>query len=114
MELLPHEAYFLVDGAVRHRFPDRLIPVGDPRYDYVTNAPRAPMSIEPGEIDMDGDPSDTSSGSIYYMEKSYFDSHVDTCLGCWSVNGVPSAHHRIDYVKVWDLPTDMIVPKFPH
>jgi hypothetical protein len=116
VELLPHEARFLVDGAVRQRFPDRLVPKGSQQYDYVTKFPRTPMSIEPAEIDMDGDPNDTSAGSVYYMEKAYFDANHTTCLGCLplTIGGQPSPHHLVDYVKVWDLPSGSKLPDFPH
>jgi hypothetical protein len=111
MEFLPHEARFLVDGAVRQRFPDRLIPKGDPRYDYVTTVPRTPMGIfSLAEIGMDRD------SATYAMEKAYFESHVDTCLGCWpnTIGGTPAAHHMIDYMKIWDLPSDAKLPDFPY
>jgi hypothetical protein len=116
MELLPHEAEFLVDGAVRYRFPDRLVPIGDQSYDYVTTSPRAPMNIIPAEIGIDGSPSDYSdTNSTYYQEVKYFETNSATCLGCWTdAHGQHIASHRIDYVKVWDLPSDMKVPNFPH
>ncbi len=121
MELLPHEAEFLVDGAVRQRYPDHLIPIGDKRYDYITTFPRAPMGIIPAEIDMDGVPSDYSdTNSIYYQEVKYFEANIATCQGCDLVESPPgsshfqhTAHHLVDYFKIWDLPSDAKLPNFP-
>jgi hypothetical protein len=109
MELFPHEAFFLIDGAVRFRFPDRLILPSAPQYDYVSKMPRTPMGIYSlAEIGMDGD------SATYAMEKAYFEANSATCQGCWDVNGQHAAHHLVDYVKIWDVPSDIIIPKFPH
>lgn len=107
MELLPHEAHFLVDGYVMRRFPDRLIPQGDIRYDYVTKFFRSPLHIQPAEIDFDGDQvaGEIASFQTYDTSRSH---------GGWNVNGHPAAHHLVDYVKVWDVPSDMKLPDFPH
>ncbi len=104
LEILPHEVRYLIDGHVLRRAPDRLIPPGDPSADYMTPAPRSPMNIVPAEF---GPPD-----SAYYY---YFKSAVTTCQGCWTDgNGQHIASQYIDYVKVFDLPSDIIVPKFPH
>ncbi|HEX5315831.1 MAG TPA: hypothetical protein VFX22_04185, partial [Candidatus Kapabacteria bacterium] len=99
MEFLPHECEFLVDGAVILRFPDRMVPPGDIRYDYVTSYPRASLPIIPGELEMQNTP----------FAEAYFRNNVGSCLGCWD----NAAHLRIDYVKVWDVPADIKIPDFP-
>ena len=104
LEILPHEVRFLIDGHVLRRSPDRLIPPGDLEAGYPEIAPRSPMNIVPAEF------GPASTDSAY---NSYFKAHVSTCQGCWPINGQPAAHQMIDYVKVFDLPKDVIVPPFP-
>ncbi|HZK76058.1 MAG TPA: hypothetical protein VFD13_04040 [Candidatus Kapabacteria bacterium] len=129
MEWLPHEVRFLIDSNVVRRIPDRLTPPGTPYSDWATTGARSPANIRPAEFDIDvgngSDPLGTddtvaylmSDGtqvfkSITYYERKYFESHTHN-PGFWDVNGRPAAHHLLDYVKIWDLPSDMIVPKFP-
>jgi hypothetical protein len=108
MELLPHEAHFLVDGFVKLRYPDRLIPKNDFRYDYVTSTPRTPFHIQPGAMYFHGD------AGVFAAQKLSFDMYKDSLShGCWPINGHSAAHHLIDYVKVWDVPSDMRLPDFP-
>lgn len=106
MELLPHEALFLVDGYVVRRFPDRLIPVGDIRYDFVTKYSRSPLHIFPAENEMDGDLLDKTIASF-----QAYGTSLDH--GCWDVNGHHAAHHLVDYVKVWDVPQGSSLSTFP-
>ncbi len=129
MEFLPHEVRFLVDSNVVRRWPDHLIPPGNPYYDWITTQPRSMLTIHPGEFDMDNnsknaDPfgGDDTSGywmgwlgynSITYEERHYFETHPHN-PGCWDVNGQHAAHHLLDYVKVWDVPKDVKIPDYPH
>ena len=124
MEWLPHEVRILYDSVVVRRFPDRLVPPSSPFYDWVSTAPRLPVVLYPGQIDIDGadkDPMARESGtdshgndtSISYLERQYFETHT-TNPGFWPVNGRPAAHHLIDYVKVWDVPKDVKIPDWPH
>ena len=124
MEFLPHEVRILVDSVVVRRLPDRLIPVGSPYYDWITTLPRAPIDILPAETDIDYDLNDpfgvdTSHGSGWYglssitnVERRYFE-HALSVPGWPGVWG-GAAHHLIDYIKVWDVPKDVIIPDLPH
>ncbi len=64
------------------------------------------------EIGMD---QDSGTFATFAMEKAYFEEY-DTSLshGCWDVNGQHAAHHMVDYVKIWDLPSDMKVTNFSY
>ncbi len=134
MELLPHEIRYLVDSVVVRRFPDRLVPNTNPYYDFANSLPRGMVAINPAETDIDVGIKDTfarndtvawvSGGvtyykSITYEEYHYFDTHPYN-PGCWDVEIPPgsghwvhAAHHLIDYVKVWDVPKDVIIPNYP-
>jgi hypothetical protein len=112
VEILPHEIRFLYDSNVVRRIPDRLIPRGTPYYDVASTYPRLPVCIRPGEMDIDANPSDTTSGG--YLEKKYFEAHADSCSGCWPYHGQPAAHHLLDYVKVWDVPADVKISGYPN
>ncbi len=120
MEWLPHEVRYLIDSNVVRRFPDRLVPKTSKYYDWVTTEPRTPASIYPAEFDIDfGSPDNDSlgiiPGSASYFERQYFLSHDSTTgEGFWPVHGMPAAHHLLDYVKVWDVPKDVIIPGYPH
>ena len=100
LELLPHEARLLVDGAVMRRWPDRLIPDTDQRSDYMTYFPRAPMNFRIGEFDLG-----VVNGQILSSSKADFE-------GKYGING--TAYQWIDYVKVWNLPSDITAPPYPH
>ncbi len=117
MEWLPHEVRFLYDSVVVRRFPDRLVPRGNKYYDWVTTEPRIPASIYPAELDVDfGNSTDSLGvvpGSASYIERQYFMAHTSN-PGFWPVYGQPAAHHLLDYVKVWDVPKDVIIPGYPH
>ena len=119
MEVLPHEIRILYDSNVVRRIPDRLVPPGDPHYDWVTTMPRSLAGIWPAQTDFDLDGNDsfgTHPGSVTYQERKYFE-HAATTPG-WpgfgNVDGKPAAHHMIDYVKVWDVPADVKIPNLPH
>jgi hypothetical protein len=119
MEWLPHEIRFLYDSNVVRRFPDRLVPAGSPYYDYATTMMRSLANIRPAEIDIDYDPSDpfgTNSSSVTYIERQFFEHHL-TNPGFWDViiggRTYHAAHHRVDYVKVWDVPKDVTIPNLP-
>ena len=108
MEFLPHEVRFLYDSVVVRRIPDRLIPPGNRYYDWVGTYARAPNVLRPAEfvIDYNGDA---------VSELTYFQAHASDCNGCWPDQyGNPTAHHLLDYVKVWDLPAGANLPPFPH
>ncbi len=133
MELLPHEVRILVDSVVVRRLPDRLIPFGSPYYDWITTLPRTLTDIRPAEIDIDP-PSNThtdpfgtdtttttwmgitTDNSITYQERKYFEhaASIPGWPGFETVDGKQVAHHMIDYIKVWDVPKDVIIPDLPH
>ena len=55
------------------------------------------------------------------MERKYFESHATDTVknpGCWDVTidgkTYHAAHHLLDYVKVFDVPKDVIIPAYPH
>jgi len=114
MEWLPHEVRILFDSVVVRRYPDRLLPPSSPYYNWVEGFGRAPVNVIPGEFDADdelvnvdshGHP---SSNSVY--TQNWFLAHVgDVGTGYW--NG--AAHHRLDYVKVFEVPKNVIIPGFP-
>jgi hypothetical protein len=139
MEWLPHEIRYLYDSIVLRRFPDRLVPVGSPYYDWISTMPRSLALIRPAQIDMDVNPNnfdpfgvdDTSffwphtADSVQYWnsitgeERQFFEEHnTETALGFEDVTiggrTYHAAHHLIDYVKVWDVPKDVKIPDFPH
>jgi hypothetical protein len=123
MEWLPHEVRILVDSVVVRRLPDRLIPPGNPYYDWISTLPRTLTNILPAEIDIDynsqnPDPfgADTSHNvngwyglnSLTYVERKYFEHALaaSSWPGVWG----GAAHHLIDYIKVWDVPKDVQIP----
>jgi len=127
MEVLPHEIRILFDSNVVRRIPDRLIPPGNPYYDWASKLERSVLSIHPGEMDIDNpadslcnDASLDSHGnfnSVAYVERQFFDAHnTNAALGCWPVTigskTYPAAHHLVDYVKVWDVPADVKIPDY--
>ncbi len=103
MELLPHECEFLIDGAVVLRFPDRMVPTEDIRYDYVSTFARTPLPIQLADLVLDG-------YSDYAMEAAYFLSNMNTAPGCQD----SAAHMRVDYMKVWDVPSNVSIPPYLH
>jgi hypothetical protein len=112
LELLPHEARFLIDGNVIRRMPDRLIPIGNRHYDWITTMQRAPDNIHISGMDIDAD-------WVTPVETNYFKTHT-SCPGCGDVEIPPgsghwyhAAHLRVDYVKVFDVPSDVTIPGFP-
>src|SRR5579871_5481055 len=99
MEWLPHEVRILFDSVVVRRFPDRLLPPNSPYYNWVEGFGRAPVNVIPGEFDADDVLVDPSYNATYTQR--WFLAHVgDVGTGYW--NG--AAHHRLDYVKVFDVP----------
>ena len=118
MEWLPHEVRYLVDSVVVRRYPDRLVPPGDPHYDWVTTMPRGLAGIWPAETDFDGgsiaDMFDTTTTA--YQERKYFEhaASVPGWPGFSNVNGKPAAHYLVDYIKVWDVPKNVFIPNLPH
>ena len=141
MEWLPHEVRILYDSVVVRRFPDRLIPPGNPQYDWVSTQPRSNIELFPAQFDIDlGTYTDTITKlkdtdwfgtygardgygdflSITKQQRQYFETHT-TNPGFWPVeippgSGIwyPAAHHLLDYVKIWDVPKDVTIPKYPH
>jgi hypothetical protein len=97
MELYPYEARLLMDGAVVRRWPDRMIPDTDWRYQNLF--PRTPMNIRIGEFDVDADP------TVYAAEKADFESR-------YGRGG--TASQWVDYFKIWDLPTNTTLPSYPY
>ncbi|HWF43184.1 MAG TPA: hypothetical protein VG537_00945 [Candidatus Kapabacteria bacterium] len=132
MELLPHETRILMDSNVVWRSPDRLIPPGNPFYDWASFIPRSPVGIHPAEAEIDGNANgydlfgkDTTTfvykgvrywNSITGQERQYFDQHPHN-PGMWDVTiggkTYHAAHHLIDYVRIWDVPADVKIPDFP-
>ncbi len=105
MEWLPHEVRFLYDSVVVSRLPDRMIAPGDPYYQWVEGFGRAPVNVIPGEID-----ADDNLAAPSYTERWFLAHVTSTGKGYWN----NAAHHRIDYIKIWDVPKDVIIPGFPH
>jgi hypothetical protein len=105
MEFLPHEWRFLVDGAVVRREPDRLIPRNDKRHDFVSDFPRMLTPINFGEYDIDGSlrVAERGADSDYQKRKNDFKTRY----------GITASEY-IDYFKVWDLPSDYSVARFPY
>jgi hypothetical protein len=106
MEFLPHEWRFLVGGAVVRREPDRLIPRNDKRHDFVSEFPRMLTPVNFGEFDIGGAVrlAARASDGDYQARKADFKARY----------GTTAASTHIDYFKVWDLPSDYIIPKFPY
>ena len=117
MEWLPHEVRILYDSVVIRRIPDRLIPPGSPFFDYASTMARGGENLIPGEFDDEDLLATPKNAGDYYVAApvlSYFLKHINTNTpGFWPVDGQPAAHLLIDYVKVWDVPKDVIVPAFP-
>ena len=121
MEILPNEVRFLIDSNVVQRLPDRLMPRGSMYYDYVSNLARHIIPIRPAQFDLNNTIAEMldSTNTLGYQERRYFEKYGDSCKGCWPVTiggklYTHAAHHLLDYVKVWDIPSDMKVPDFPH
>jgi hypothetical protein len=113
-ELLPNEAEFLLDGNVVRRYPDRLIPPTDKHADWITTLPRFTPEVDFGQMTLDG---------LDSTEIAWLITHVDTTStpGCWPVQvppgtgpWYPAAHTLIDYVKIYDIPDDVKVSRFPN
>ena len=101
LELLPHEAEFLLDGNVVRRYPDRLVPIGDPHADWVTSLARFTPQIYLGQMDLDID-----AGYLNEVAR-----HIQLNYpGCAS----GAAHEKIDYIKIYDIPDEVQVLGFPH
>jgi hypothetical protein len=109
LELLPNEARFLLDGSVVARYPDRMIPTGDKRANWITTLPRFAPTLTIGQMTLDG----LDSAHIQKVI-----DHINDCPGCWpvTVNGIsyPAAHMLVDYVRVYDIPDNVKVSGFPH
>jgi hypothetical protein len=129
MEWLPNEVRFLVDSMVVRRFPDRMVPPGNHFSNWIAAMPRGTLDLLPAELLMDLSGTDTlgtdtshrSGGwwgmnSLTYVERQSFEhaASIPGWAGFWPVNGRPTAHHLLDYIKVWDVPADVIIPNFPH
>jgi hypothetical protein len=122
MELLPHEVRFLVDSNVVRRIPDHLVPTNTPYYDWASKIMRSPVNIHPAEFDIDLDTNDRFGvvpGTSTYNERHYFETHLGN-PGFWDVDIPPgsghwyhAAHHLVDYVKIWDVPTSMKISGYP-
>ncbi len=92
MELLPHECRFLVDGIVVHRIPDHLIPPTYQQADFVSYFPRMLTPFIFGEFEFDNSSQKSMMERLYGTQMS----------------------RRIDYMRVWDLPSNYTVQQFPH
>jgi len=120
MEFLPHEIRYLYDSMVVRRIPDRLIPPSNKYADFITKEPRSPASLLPSEFDLDLSSNDPFGDTANYWgqyERSYFAAHpyVPGC-GDVTIDGKPyhAAHERLDYVKVFDVPKDVVIPNFSY
>ncbi|HZK75430.1 MAG TPA: hypothetical protein VFD13_00855 [Candidatus Kapabacteria bacterium] len=113
MEFLPHEIRYLIDSVVVRRVPDRLVPRSSPCYDWASQQARSPSVLLPSQFDIN---LSTSNPFAPNFDRQFFEAHVnDTGHGCWPDKyGHPAAHHLLDYVKVWDVPKDVIIPNYPH
>ena len=126
LELLPHEARFLVDSNVVRRVPDRMIPPGNRQYDMLKDLDRTPLDFWIGEFDLDADRDDDGNpidpfgfDSVHntrtYRWRHMFEQHfADGRPGFDTYHGHPAAHKRIDYVRVWDVPDGMKISAFPN
>ncbi len=105
MEFFPHEWRFFKDGALIRREPDRLIPRSDHRHDFVSEFPRMLTPVNFAQFDVNGPLrlAARNSDAVYQARKAAFKT----------VFGTESSTY-IDYFKVWDLPSDYIIPKFPY
>ena len=131
MELLPHELRYLIDSNVVRRFPDRLIPKNNKYYDRFANVPRNATAFQPAEFDVGlgsykdslgithVDSLGTVPGTDSFLERQYFEQHPHN-PGCGAAeiplhsgHWYPAAHHLIDYVKIFDVPKEVIIPNFP-
>ncbi len=131
MELLPNEVRFLIDSVVVERWPDRMVPPGNPYYDWAATLPRSMPNLFLAEMDVDltgtdtmGTNSsiayilsgDTTYNSDTYVERKYFEAHPHN-PGCWDVTidgkTYHAAHHLVDYVKVWDVPKNVFITNYP-
>ena len=142
MEWLPNEVRFLLDSNVVRRIPDRMIPPGNQYpnnlyFNWAAKLPRTPVSLHIGEFVTDYNSPDsfgTDSLGVYdsvayiingdttfrsraYQERHYFEEHPD-CAGCDTVTigtqTYHAAHHKIDYVKIWDVPADKKISAYPN
>lgn len=124
MEWLPNEVRYLVDSVVVRRFPDRMVPPSSPYYDWAGTMPRvigADLRIET-DFDYDeNDPLGKTPGTITYQERQYFE-HAASVMPRWpgfknvTIGGhtYNAAHHKLDYVKIWDVPSNVKIPDYPH
>lgn len=71
----------------------------------VAQLARFPMAVQLPELDVE-------ALAPLHPEKLYFESHPHN-PGFEDVNGKPAAHHLIDYIKVWDVPTSVQIPNYP-
>lgn len=122
VEILPSEIRFLYDSNVVRRIPDRLIPLGDTENDLAWKLPRSHFNFFIGQLDQDNnddahtDPFGNDSGSITWEQRQSFEHAAasPSWAGFWPYHGKNVAHDLIDYVRVWDVPSDMKIPDFPH
>jgi hypothetical protein len=103
-EMLPNEWRFFVDGAYVRRVPDRLIPVGDKRHNFVRDFPRM---LTPAQIHFDID------GRTRVGERAADASYLQRVLDFVSRYG-SQADMKIDHIKIWDLPGQYKVAPFPY
>jgi hypothetical protein len=113
MEYLPHEVRFLYDSVVMRRLPDRLIPPSSPYYHWIEQFGRSGLNIIPAEFNGGDLVAHIDFDATYQI--NYFLSHI-TNPGFWDVtiNGHTShaAHHLVDYVKVFDVPSNTVIPDY--
>jgi hypothetical protein len=111
MERLPNEIRFLVDSNVVRRFPDHMLPPGNPYFDWAARTPRGPEPLQPAEFFIE-----SVSDPRYAGEKAFFEAHDTTCSGCKDItiggHTYHAAHQKVDYVKIWDVPADVKIPNF--
>jgi hypothetical protein len=102
LELLPNEARFLQDGNVVYRFPDRMIPPTDKHYNWITNMYRSPVAINPGEADIEP--------AVLAAQVAWFKNHVSSHPWYWD----NAAHELIDYLRLYDVPSNVSISGLPH
>jgi hypothetical protein len=113
MEWLPNEIRFLLDSNVIRRWPDHLLPVGNRFYDWPNKIPRGPVNFRPAEWIMN--PGSYPLG-VDSASRAYFEAYDTTCSGCGDVTiggkTYHAAHQKVDYIRIWDVPSDVKIPNF--
>ncbi len=103
VEILPHEMRYLMDSNVVFRFPDRMIPPGNPSANLVFD--RTPLELQIGEMDA------PDSVSFMHAAANNWPGFRDVTIGGKTYY---AAHRLIDYVRFWDVPADVKIPNYPH